>query len=822
MNAIDAGGSSWGAGVGEEDRDGSVDVSVGLVEGLLLQRPLPLPAAEAVADTLAWCDRRRHGVTDVRASATATAAAYTGRRAGGVGSWGGSKEGEGERGGLVIRALKRVAAVWAEPSFLNRSPPRQQEFYTRFLLAALRSGGVDGQGLTSDDPDALVLLIRGVGSHLDVPTRATRLQGMRVGEAVAILSGQELRFAELDGDRGHTDAGVDEAGGGEDGRREGGEKEGGGGGEVGGEDRNGAGAGARGVADVRGGKKRPKKKRDGAGGRRSEGCRGGHREGAGEEEGGKGGRLPSGKLARSRGDDGDYDVEGDEWDPDMLLPLGGGGGGGGSDSEEREGRRARRSSSDASSYEEDQDGDSDGSGDSNSDGDSYGDSSGDGDGGSADSDGFEAYDLWDDQEDLSKVAEPVYLDQLIELLHSRDQPDTADKHEVALKCAEALVRRNPPDLAHRAPELSRDLLYLQNSFELEGFETLRAGAMVATTVAAPESCVLYLGSEVWGTGATEGTKMEILDVLVQAASELAGWTNPGGGLSLSSSLPPGSRLSSLMQEPRGMTQGSVRRKQPQPGSTITTAPAPAAASATGGENDVTNGDAQSGGRNTGGVGGGGDGSPEGRATRGTRRWGYRRGPREQLRRNLFGRFAPVFFYPLAQGMILRLRQSAAAQPPPNRNRQALESGIDVGLGLALESIVKGADDGYALSSGGASPPPPPPSTLFSARLLHALTCLVELCGNCPATPSLAADLLGLAWLLRGPASGSRELRRAALIAIATGVDRSQDGAASGAMQGHAGEFLRWLHGCTTVSDSETRHLAEAVLGHSSVQALAYL
>lgn len=32
----------------------------------------------------------------------------------------------------------------------------------------------------------------------------------------------------------------------------------------------------------------------------------------------------------------------------------------------------------------------------------------------------------------------------------------------------------------------------------------------------------------------------------------------------------------------------------------------------------------------------------------TRRWGYRRGPREELRRNLFGRFAPVFFYPLAQ------------------------------------------------------------------------------------------------------------------------------------------------------------------------------
>lgn len=35
---------------------------------------------------------------------------------------------------------------------------------------------------------------------------------------------------------------------------------------------------------------------------------------------------------------------------------------------------------------------------------------GDGDG----DDSLEAYDLWDDQEDLAKVPEPVYLDQLIE------------------------------------------------------------------------------------------------------------------------------------------------------------------------------------------------------------------------------------------------------------------------------------------------------------------------------------------------------------------------------------------------------------------------
>lgn len=44
----------------------------------------------------------------------------------------------------------------------------------------------------------------------------------------------------------------------------------------------------------------------------------------------------------------------------------------------------------------------------------------------------------------------------------------------------------------------------------KGFEQQRSGALVATTTAAPESCALYLGSEVWGTGATEGTKLKVM------------------------------------------------------------------------------------------------------------------------------------------------------------------------------------------------------------------------------------------------------------------------------------------------------------------------
>ena len=110
---------------GESEVESSAAVSVGLVERLLLQRPLPPPAAEAIAETLAWCDRRRSG----GAAGPAGAAATFGAAFGGRGGTGG--------GGLLMGALKRVAAVWAEPSFLNRSPLKQQEFYTRFLLAAL-------------------------------------------------------------------------------------------------------------------------------------------------------------------------------------------------------------------------------------------------------------------------------------------------------------------------------------------------------------------------------------------------------------------------------------------------------------------------------------------------------------------------------------------------------------------------------------------------------------------------------------------------------------------------------------------------------------
>lgn len=150
---------------------------------------------------------------------------------------------------------------------------------------------------------------------------------------------------------------------------------------------------------------------------------------------------------------------------------------------------------------------------------------------------------------------------------------------------------------------------------------------------------------------------QILDILVRAASELAGWSTPGsGGSGPSQEFSSGGGFpSALMQEARGATpQGSIRRQQQQQQQLQ---PSPESGSAVTGETAEKSGEADGGGSS---VATGEEQQQEGTGRRSrrqkgvlsvagtTRRWGYRRGPREQLRRNLFGRLAPVFFYPLAQ------------------------------------------------------------------------------------------------------------------------------------------------------------------------------
>lgn len=142
---------------------------------------------------------------------------------------------------------------------------------------------------------------------------------------------------------------------------------------------------------------------------------------------------------------------------------------------------------------------------------------------------------------------------------------------------------------------------------------------------------------------------KILDVLVQVASELAGWTAPVSAESGGDGI--GSYPSALMREPRGTTHRSARLQQRRRQAETATVKADANTADESGGSDGVVDLARAGGSRGQGTGVGQQdegGGGVGIVSEKTRRWGYRRGPREQLRRNLFGRYAPMFFYPLAQ------------------------------------------------------------------------------------------------------------------------------------------------------------------------------
>lgn len=198
------------------------------------------------------------------------------------------------------------------------------------------SGGLDGQvGGAIGDQDAIVLLIRGVGSHLDVPARETRLRGMRVGEAVAALGGQSLRFDELDGEREEKQRRSLETAGekAEEGdcTTNGGVKEEKRGGEAA---KTGASGNAKrrdqtedggsGKNIPRGKEKKKKKAKKGSEGQVLNG--GVAMLGTEKERRGRGESVPA-AWGVGGGVGGDDDGDDSDLDPDMLLPLGGAGSG---------------------------------------------------------------------------------------------------------------------------------------------------------------------------------------------------------------------------------------------------------------------------------------------------------------------------------------------------------------------------------------------------------------------------------------------------------------------------------------------------------------
>jgi len=114
---------------------------------------------------------------------------------------------------------------------------------------------------------------------------------------------------------------------------------------------------------------------------------------------------------------------------------------------------------------------------------------------------------------------PVYLAQCTDGLIKQDDPESVEQ---SLTHITALVRHGSLSTVREiGVELCRILLHLDDQFALVSFTVLRFRAMVSLAVTIPAPIAEYLGGEFYARNYNIRQRMDILDVLAAAASELA-------------------------------------------------------------------------------------------------------------------------------------------------------------------------------------------------------------------------------------------------------------------------------------------------------------
>ncbi|CEG43305.1 telomere length regulation protein tel2 [Plasmopara halstedii] len=135
---------------------------------------------------------------------------------------------------------------------------------------------------------------------------------------------------------------------------------------------------------------------------------------------------------------------------------------------------------------------------------------------------LEAYDLEDDEEDLT-AKRPLYLKDLIAGLLS---DDNRERTEVALNEAEVLLRRTPRDLKDKAHDVVRALLRLENKYKTPQFVKLRLQALATACALAPTQTLPYLCSQALEREQLLQSRIDVLQAMITAAQELS---QRGGG-----------------------------------------------------------------------------------------------------------------------------------------------------------------------------------------------------------------------------------------------------------------------------------------------------
>lgn len=133
------------------------------------------------------------------------------------------------------------------------------------------------------------------------------------------------------------------------------------------------------------------------------------------------------------------------------------------------------------------------------------------------------YLLEDDEEDLRSTPRPYYLRECLNLFRIDEKDENGPSQlETALQELEPLVRTKPIDLPDLAVPLTRELLRMQDTFEINRFDELRMASLVALAVHEPLSVGNCIINQMFGGDWGLSVRLDILQTIETASYELCG------------------------------------------------------------------------------------------------------------------------------------------------------------------------------------------------------------------------------------------------------------------------------------------------------------
>jgi telomere length regulation protein len=130
---------------------------------------------------------------------------------------------------------------------------------------------------------------------------------------------------------------------------------------------------------------------------------------------------------------------------------------------------------------------------------------------------LEPFDMSHDPDHTHKPA-PRYLRDCLSVLVSQSDSGSV---EAALSSLPALLSPAPADLSEVCVELARVLLHCQDTWAIPSFSSLRHTALVALTTSRPHLLAPYLTTEFYSPNHNTRQRLDILEVLSSAATDLS-------------------------------------------------------------------------------------------------------------------------------------------------------------------------------------------------------------------------------------------------------------------------------------------------------------